>query len=29
MDRSKLEENGFKPLPDWKDALRRYLEIKL
>ena len=25
MDKSKLVENGFKPLPDWKDALRRYL----
>lgn len=29
MDKSKLIKNGFKPLPDWKDALRRYLEIKL
>ena len=27
MDKSKLVENGFEPLPDWKDALRRYLEI--
>ena len=26
LDRSKISENGFKPLPDWKDALRRYLE---
>lgn len=26
MDRRKLLENGFEPLPDWKDALRRYLE---
>ena len=26
LDKSKLIENGFKPLPDWKDALRRYLE---
>lgn len=26
MDRKKLIENGFEPLPDWKDALRRYLE---
>ena len=26
MDRSKLLENGFEPLPDWRDALRRYLE---
>ena len=30
LDKSKLIKNGFKPLPDWKDALRRYLEeIKL
>lgn len=29
MDKSKLVENGFEALPDWKDALRRYLEIKL
>lgn len=26
MDKSKLVKNGFKPLPDWKDALSRYLE---
>ena len=26
LDKSKLVENGFKPLPDWKDALRRYLD---
>lgn len=25
LDKSKLIENGFKQLPDWKDALRRYL----
>lgn len=25
LDKSKLTENGFTPLPDWKDALRRYL----
>lgn len=25
LDRSKLTENGFKPLPDWKDAVHRYL----
>ena len=25
MDRSKVVEQGFTPLPDWKDALRRYL----
>lgn len=27
LDRSKLVREGFTPLPDWKDALRRYLEI--
>lgn len=27
MDKSKLKENGFTPLPNWKDALKRYLEI--
>lgn len=26
LDKSKLTENGFTPLPDWKDALMRYLE---
>ena len=26
LDKSKLIDNGFKPLPDWKDALSRYLE---
>lgn len=26
LDKSKLIENGFKPLPTWQDALRRYLE---
>ena len=25
LDKSKLIEAGFEPLPDWKDALRRYL----
>ena len=25
LDKSKLTEAGFTPLPDWKDALRRYL----
>ena len=25
LDKSKLEEKGFVPLPDWKDALHRYL----
>lgn len=29
LDKSKLVENGFKPLPDWKDALSRYLNILL
>ena len=26
LDKSKLVENGFKPLPDWRDALARYLK---
>ena len=26
LDKSKLTEMGFKRLPDWKDALKRYLE---
>ena len=26
MDKSKLIENGFKPLPTWQDALGRYLK---
>lgn len=26
LDKSRLSENGFTPLPDWKDALSRYLE---
>ena len=26
LDRSKLVREGFTPLPDWRDALRRYLE---
>lgn len=25
LNKSKLREAGFKPLPDWKDAVRRYL----
>ena len=25
LEKSKLVEAGFKPLPDWKDAVRRYL----
>lgn len=27
LDKSKLVENGFVPLPDWKDAVGRYLNI--
>ena len=26
LDKSKLVENGFKPLPTWQDALKRYLQ---
>ncbi|HAJ74251.1 MAG TPA: dTDP-4-dehydrorhamnose reductase [Lachnospiraceae bacterium] len=26
LDKSKLTENGFRPLPEWQDALRRYLQ---
>ena len=26
LDKSKLTEAGFEPLPDWRDAVRRYLE---
>lgn len=26
LDRSKLIKNGFKPLPTWQDALKRYLK---
>lgn len=26
LDKSKLSENGFTPLPDWKDALNRYIK---
>ena len=26
LDRSKLSAEGFTPLPDWKDAVRRYLD---
>ena len=29
MDKSKLTENGFTPLPAWQDALKRYVEIIL
>lgn len=26
LDKSKLVENGFEPLPDWRNALKRYLD---
>ena len=26
LDKAKLAEAGFAPLPDWKDAVRRYIE---
>ena len=26
LDKSKLVENGFAPLPSWQDAVKRYLE---
>ena len=26
LDKSKLAENGFEPLPPWQDALARYLK---
>ena len=26
LDKGKLTENGFQPLPDWKDALKRYFK---
>ena len=26
LDKSKLVENGFTPLPTWQDALSRYLK---
>lgn len=30
LDKSKLEASGFKPLPDWKDAVKRYIaEVEL
>lgn len=30
LDKSKLVENGFEPLPSWQDAVSRYLkEAKL
>ena len=27
LDKSKLKENGFTPLPSWQDALSRYLKV--
>ena len=27
LDKAKLVENGFAPLPDWRDALGRYLKV--
>ncbi|MGN0507820.1 MAG: dTDP-4-dehydrorhamnose reductase, partial [Ruminococcus sp.] len=27
LDKSKLVENGFTPLPTWRDALKRYLKV--
>ncbi len=27
LDKSKLVDNGFEPLPTWQNALRRYLEV--
>ena len=26
LDKSKLVENGFKPLPTWQDAVKRYID---
>lgn len=27
LEKKKLRENGFEPLPEWKDALSRYLDV--
>lgn len=27
MDKSKIRDMGFEPMPSWQDALRRYLEV--
>lgn len=27
LEKSKLREAGFTPLPDWRDALKRYIEV--
>ena len=29
LDRGKLVENGFEPLPVWKDAIKRFCEVYL
>ncbi|WP_313180548.1 dTDP-4-dehydrorhamnose reductase [Lacrimispora sp.] len=29
MNKKKLKENGFLPMPSWQDALKRYLEVVL
>ena len=29
LDKSKLVQTGFQPLPDWKDALKRYLDSQM
>ena len=29
LDKKKLIENGFKTLPSWQEALKRYLKNKL
>ncbi len=26
LDKTKLTESGFRPLPDWRDAVARYIE---
>lgn len=28
MDKKKLVENGFEPLPTWQDALKRYIQLQ-
>ena len=29
LDKSKLKENGFQPLPDWRNALERYIDTEV
>ena len=29
LDKSKLTDNGFQPLPDWQNALERYISTDL